>query len=298
MENEVIAYDKLSLSELLAYSTVLVRTISANGQRGLGTGFIVNFCSSPTNYYPMIVSNKHVFDGVEKIHLEFTVCGTNGLPMQETYSYEASMSDLHIVRHPVDADDGDVCAVFIGHIYKAATTLGKTLMVFPLYLCNVNIDSLASASAPLSQLVMIGYPAGMRDTVNNQPIFRTGIAATNPRLDYDGKKMFFVDMAVFPGSSGSPVILYNDGSLINPYTHSISIDGQPRYALLGIVSQQYRTVDKVSYDNPKIANNLLLSASVNVPLNIGLVIKTERILELQRLFFEEIQSGAIQVQDQ
>jgi hypothetical protein len=288
MGNEISSFAKMSLPELLAYSTVQVRTIATNGQQSSGTGFIVNFYNSPTNYYPMIVSNKHVFDGANKIQLAFTVCGTNGYPTQEIYHYEASINDLHILRHPVNTDDSDVCALPIAHIYQAAMTSGKKLMVFPLRLSDVSIDPLARASAPLSQLVMIGYPAGMRDTLNNQPIFRTGIAATNPRLDYEGKKIFFVDMAVFPGSSGSPVILYNDGSLINPYTHSITIDGQPRYVLLGIVSQQYHTKDSVNYVNPNIANSSLLSAQINVPLNLGLVIKVERILELQHLFFEEL----------
>lgn len=283
--NETNNLIPMSLPELLSYSTVQIRTMSATGP-GAGTGFIVNFCNSPTNFYPMLISNKHVLDGAVRMSLEFSVRGTNGMPMHEKYQYDTSLRDITVIRHPVEDDDGDVCAIPIGQVYNMAAASGKTLMTYPLRICDVGHDPLACASAPLSQLIMIGYPAGMRDVLNNQPIFRTGIAATNPRLDYNGKKVFFVDMAVFPGSSGSPVILYNDGTIISPYNNSIVIDGQPRYVLLGILAQQYRMTDSVNYNDTNIANNPILSASVNVPLNIGLVIKTERLLELQRLFFD------------
>lgn len=280
---------QMSLPELLSYSTVPVSALSAEGiTLGTGTGFVVNFHDSENNPCPMLIANKHVITNGERIELIFSVCGPDGLPTRETYRYEASTNDLHIFFHPVDADDCDVCAISISHIHREAQKHGKELMVFPLHLCNVEDDPLACATGPLSQLYMIGYPRGMRDNVNNQPIFRTGIAATNPRLDFDGKKMFYVDMAVFPGSSGSPVVLYNNGSILNPYNRSVTIDGQARYVLLGLISQQSRTFDEVIYVNPQTANDPDMKAYALVPMNLGYVIKAERILELQNVFLEMI----------
>lgn len=288
MENGNIVR-QLSLPELLSYSTVQIKT-----DKGCGTGFIVSFQDAMTNSYPMMVTNKHILDGAAQIVLDFTVRDANGLPTKEMYHYESTINDLYVVKHIGEEDDEDVCVFPIAHIYRKAHNAGKSLMTFPLRVCDVNSDPLACATAQISQLIVIGYPAGMRDEVNNQPIFRTGMAATNPRIDYDGKKMFFVDVAIFPGSSGSPVLLYNDGSILNPYNNSICIDGQPRYVLLGLISQYWSTRDKVKYDNPYVATNPMLNATVKVPLNLGLVVKVERILELQRQFLCEIQQRGVE----
>ncbi|WDL97888.1 hypothetical protein [Alicyclobacillus sp. ALC3] len=47
--------------------------------------------------------------------------------------------------------------------------------------------------------------------MNNFPIFRHGSTATQPGVDYNGEPKFLIDMACFPGSNGSPVLLYNPG---------------------------------------------------------------------------------------
>ncbi|QLU66600.1 trypsin-like peptidase domain-containing protein [Citrobacter freundii] len=57
---------------------------------------------------------------------------------------------------------------------------------------------------PSSPVVMIGYPHGYRDTVNNLPIWKTGSLASEPEYDFDGKKVIVVDISAFPGMSGSP----------------------------------------------------------------------------------------------
>lgn len=63
---------------------------------------------------------------------------------------------------------------------------------------------------------MIGYPNGLWDSQNNLPIIRRGITATSVKKDYNGKKEFLIDAAVFPGSSGSPVFIFNEGSYSVP----------------------------------------------------------------------------------
>lgn len=58
--------------------------------------------------------------------------------------------------------------------------------------------------SPSSPVVMIGYPHGYRDSVNNLPIWKTGSLASEPEYDFDGKKVIVVDISAFPGMSGSP----------------------------------------------------------------------------------------------
>lgn len=61
----------------------------------------------------------------------------------------------------------------------------------------------------LDDIIMVGYPNGLWDSVNNLPILRAGTTATHPKYGYEGKAYFLIDCACFPGSSGSPVFIYN-----------------------------------------------------------------------------------------
>lgn len=57
---------------------------------------------------------------------------------------------------------------------------------------------------------MIGYPIGLWDEINNFPIFRKGFTASHPAINFNGQKIGLVDMACFPGSSGSPIYIFNE----------------------------------------------------------------------------------------
>ena len=62
---------------------------------------------------------------------------------------------------------------------------------------------------------MIGYPNGLWDATNNFPLIRRGITASHPAVDFMANKVptTVVDIACFPGSSGSPVLLHNSGMI-------------------------------------------------------------------------------------
>lgn len=79
----------------------------------------------------------------------------------------------------------------------------------------------------------IGYPDNRFDEKNNLPLIRTGMIASHPKYDYNGKPIFIIDAQVFPGSSGSPV--YIDLTYENMKNGQIVI-GKRNLKLLGIVS--------------------------------------------------------------
>lgn len=58
---------------------------------------------------------------------------------------------------------------------------------------------------PSSTITLIGYPYGYYDKVNSLPIWKTGSVASEPKIDFEGKPLFVVDISAFPGMSGSPV---------------------------------------------------------------------------------------------
>ena len=84
----------------------------------------------------------------------------------------------------------------------------------------------------VEDVLMVGYPIGLWDEMNNYPIFRQGITATHPANDYNGKSEFMIDVACFPGSSGSPVMLYNIGNYVKKGGGTVI---GSRFFLLGIL---------------------------------------------------------------
>ena len=67
----------------------------------------------------------------------------------------------------------------------------------------------------------------------------------NAVMDYPkGDKVFLIDAGVFPGSSGSPVFIFNQGSY--PTTDGITIGN--RLLFVGIITQTMLTNDKYGRD--------------------------------------------------
>src|SRR5262249_41828599 len=80
------------------------------------------------------------------------------------------------------------------------------------------------ALTPVEDVLVLGYPVGLSDTVNNMPVVRRGITATPPYLDFEGKKQFLVDAPIFHGSSGSPVFLFNRGAWFDERKGSLAFN--------------------------------------------------------------------------
>src|SRR3954471_785314 len=74
-------------------------------------------------------------------------------------------------------------------------------------------DAQLQELSAVEEILMIGYPNGLWDAVNNYPLIRRGVTASHPAVDFDvnGVPTTVIDAACFPGSSGSPVVLHNAG---------------------------------------------------------------------------------------
>jgi hypothetical protein len=128
-------------------------------------------------------------------------------------------------------------------------------------------------------LLMVGYPIGLADNVNNMPVFRRGIAATQPWLDYEGKKEFLVDMACFPGSSGSPVLYFDHGINLAAGGGFTFTGGGPRMALLGIQYAAPVYTERGQIVVQPIPTRQDVFALTQMSIHLGHVIKSTCLLE-------------------
>lgn len=133
----------------------------------------------------------------------------------------------------------------------------------------------------MEELVMIGYPNGIWDNVNNQPILRRGITATHPNKDYLGKKEFMADIACFPGSSGSPVLVFNPNGYQDKNGNIYM--GTSRVLLMGVLYAGPQHTATGEIEVVTVPTRQVPMSILRIPNNLGMIIKSERILELEEL---------------
>jgi hypothetical protein len=275
---------ELSVLEQLAYNCIRIECVYKNGGTGTGTGFFVHFLDDGQGRgIPVIVTNKHVIKDSVYITLVFSHADSDGnFTDTKHYTVQVPSTSGRWKMHPDPTVD--LCAMPIADILIQHQRAGINLAYIPL-----PANLIKPTSPPrvdlnaVEEVLMIGYPIGLWDDINNQPVFRRGVTATHPLKDYKGKKEFMIDMACFPGSSGSPVFIYKSGMTINKQGMTLLEEGI-RIELLGVLyagPQMAITGEIKVLDIPTVQTAVSVS---NTMINLGYVIKAEQILILENLF--------------
>lgn len=267
----------LSISEKLLYATIQIKCYRNKRQQiSLGTGFIYGFCKQDDLYYAFLVTNRHVVENAEECELLFHLANEDGSPSSRNINciVQGNFSS-QCIFHPNPNID---LAIFnISQLFHEFESKGQR--VFYSYLDSSLIPSekdIESFSA-IEDIIMIGYPNGVRDTKNNFPIIRKGITATSYFINFDGEKKFLGDIACYPGSSGSPVVILQEGFAKDRYGN-VSI-GRNKIFLLGINSSVYLNsiTGNVVYSTE--INNL--KTNIGVPNNLAIIIKAENLMDFE-----------------
>ena len=140
-------------------------------------------------------------------------------------------------------------------------------------------DKLDELSA-LEELVMVGYPIGMWDKRNNLPIFRKGYTSAHPAIDFNEKGIGLVDMACFPGSSGSPIFILNEGGYKDKKGNLNW--GMGRIIFLGVLfaGPQYDAQGDIVVKNiPTVQQKIETHTAIMT--NLGFYIKSEELIEFK-----------------
>ena len=275
----------LSMASRLIHCTCIVRCLDSNGGLSSGTAFAFAFFRSGESSLPCLVTNKHVIKDAVKGSVVFTVA-RNDLP---DYGNNVVVNfdnfGAQWLMHP---DPGiDLAILPIASTLEQMATQGKRAFIITLDQSIVPTKEQRNDLTPLEDLLIVGYPDGITDTKNNTPITRRGITATPPNLDFGGEPKFLIDASIFPGSSGSPCFIFNNGSIPMP-DGGLSIGS--RVLLLGVVfAVAQHSVNGEIKILPAPTSTREVAVTL-VPNNIGVCINSDKILDFEPIL---VSRGAV-----
>lgn len=250
----------MALEHELAYLTARIEVETQNNN-SIGTGFFFGvqiMQNDVKGHKLMLISNKHVFLGSEgtsesqrKLIIHLNRSKEDNMPdLGNKLLFKVDNFEHRYYPHP-DPNIDLAC-------FDITDVLGTNVFYKYLdesYLRPINYQKIALGS----DVIFVGYPENIHDTVNNLPLVRKGSIASMPDVDFNGKGQIVIDAQVFPGSSGSPVFVMWDNT----------------YSLLGVVFQTM------------IRNSQLQILPANIPLvgveqilGLGIVVKQKHVLEL------------------
>ncbi|MDH5783464.1 MAG: hypothetical protein OEZ35_07370 [Candidatus Bathyarchaeota archaeon] len=108
------------------------------------------------------------------------------------------------------------------------------------------------------------------------PVVRKGITASPIILDFRGEPQFLIDASIFPGSSGSPVFLYNPGMYADKSGGTVV---GTRLYFLGIIASVFFQKD---FNEIRIRSIPTVDVPVAVSrqmVDLGIVFKASTIIE-------------------
>ncbi|WP_110640980.1 trypsin-like peptidase domain-containing protein [Salinicola sp. CPA57] len=260
-------------------STVRIESRAENGSIATGTGFLYAFHHDRNtgNLVPGIITNKHVVEEAQQISFPVNVKRQGSEDPIGFENVTLQHGSLTIVNHP--SDNVDLCAILAAPIFHHFEVNG-----FEVGLSFISKDNIANKAffdylLPLEELTMIGYPNGIWDSYNNGAIARRGSIATTPAHDYLGKSQFVMDMACFPGSSGSPVFLTNLSGYMDRNNNTF-MGG--RIKLLGVLYAGPQHMANGSIEVELIPTHNKPVSKTSIPNNLGYVIKSTEIDVLEQ----------------
>lgn len=258
-------------NELMLYATVML-TVG----KSRGTGFFYNLEYDNDIRIPVIVTNKHVLNNETKPLVVFRVhTGSFSSKSIDNESIEIKLN-VEWVYHPTQ----DLCVTPLKPILDAIkerngkeifyTAIDKTIS-YPR-------DRFTEFSA-VEDVLMVGYPIGLWDANNNYPLFRRGITASHPAVDFKDENkeitvdsIGVVDMACFPGSSGSPIFVYYPASHVDKAKNSVVLGSQ--LVFLGVLFSGPRMRADGTITIQNIPTGQVAFTTTPVMINLGYYIKS------------------------
>ena len=270
----------ISISERMMFNTV--RLVASD--RSSGTGYFYNFVID-NKIVPVIITNKQVVNYNSNETMTFYLHLRNG-ENESNESYQVTLT-LNWIFH----SKKDLCFCFVNPVFEfVKKQTGKDVFYIAIDETILPSQKMLEELSALEELVMVGYPIGLWDKNNNFPIFRKGYTASHPAIDFNESGIGLVDMACFPGSSGSPIYILNEGGYKDKVGNLNW--GQSRIIFIGTLFSGpiYDATGKlVVTDIP--TSNQVVESHTGIMVNLGYYIKSSELLEFKNIIKEILEQG-------
>lgn len=262
----------MTVSNQIAKSTVRI-VCRRDDKISVGTSFYHSLKLSDGREAPVLITNRHVVRGFKELKLTFSKA-EDVLKATEDDIVTFHWDDLQsiVCYHP--NNEIDLALVFLEPILRSANAGNVALTVIDEQ--NFINAELENALSFAENVLVVGYPQGFWDSKKNLPLFRRGITSTPCMLDYEGKPQILIDCSIYPGSSGSPVFLFNHPT----YVEGNQLKFGTQFALLGIVSAVLIYGANGEVIQESVPTKIGDKAVSHIPNNLGVVIKAREITTL------------------
>ncbi len=273
--------NKLDASEFIQLSTIRIETTIPGGiSTGTGFFFAFNLDEEKGLHIPAIVTNKHVVKNSITGKLRFSLKDEKGAPLYGQY-HDVILKNFESlwIMHP--DNDVDLCILPIANIHHEVEDLKMRLHYAYLSRNDIpNSDQLKNDFFRIEDITVVGYPDGIWDAINNIPVTRKGITATPLQFDFENTPKFLIDAAIYGGSSGSPVFVFNQGAFSTP---NGAIMAGNRVKLVGIVYAvaQHTVEGELKIIDVPAAKTPI--AQTHIPNNLGVAIHARKLLDFEQL---------------
>ena len=258
-----------TISEELMFSTT--KLTASDGSSG--TGFFFHF-KYGEGEVPVLITNKHVVKNNQNENMLFKFHTVkDDVPQHESVTYSQS---TNWIFHETQ----DLCFCFLGDKIQKVEHNNKVKVFYIPFTEEFIYDSekLSELSA-VEDVLMVGYPIGLYDEKNNFPLFRRGITSSHPFFDFNEVSIGTADIACFPGSSGSPLVILNESGYADK-KGTVHFKG-PRFIFLGIqfAGPYYNAEGELRIVNTPTSQNACIVTPTMT--NIAYYIKAAEILKFR-----------------
>jgi S1-C subfamily serine protease len=175
--------------------------------KGLASGFLYAFHTptekNPNNYRPFLVTNRHVFEGLETVLVRFNPKKIDApakiysLPLlnekKEPIWVAHPDKEIDVAVVPANCEQLDEAAIQY-HLFRSNT-------------CVADVKKLNELGIMEGDFAyVLGFPLGLIGENRNTVIARSGTIARIREALAKNNNEFLIDAFVFPGNSGGPVV--------------------------------------------------------------------------------------------
>lgn len=268
------------------YATMLIE----NEWSKMGTGFLVSRKIDDGHVRVFLTTNKHVLhkkaemrERATKVRLYLNIKDTDGSITGQSVNMHLNLGDGSKLWREHPDPDVDALAIDVTRLLAQYPQIEKKWAEYNLFADSTKLVEFDITIG--EEILVIGYPMGLRHATSNFPLVRGGIIATRIGEDLEDEireedgtlrkrqlRGFLIDGAVIPGSSGSPVVLKPTPARFT--RQGITLGSPPPPLLLGIIAEtRYAPVRIPAGSIPSFAG-------------LGLAFNAETVKETIELFFQ------------